>query len=226
MGAGVIRALLEQGAAVVAPVRSNKGKASLEADLEGVATDKLEVPILDVSSEDDGAKLSAYIKEKHGQVDYAVSSIGSIWMGGPLLDLPRQEVERVLAGMALSHLVFAKAVLPLLKDDRASGYIIMTGGAGTRILHTSMSMMTVSVACLFGISLALRAETESRAYRVNEVRLFSRVVRPKDVDKENETKAMGTAYPNTVLTDRLLEVLTATDKKGQVVELKAEDLEQ
>ena len=41
-----------------------------------------QVPIMEFDSEEGAAKLSEYVKDKHGQVDYAVSCIGGWWQGG------------------------------------------------------------------------------------------------------------------------------------------------
>ena len=44
--------------------------------------------------------------------------------------------------------------------------------SGAQVMSIDSSLVTVGAACLFGISLALRAELKDHSYRVNEVRLF------------------------------------------------------
>jgi hypothetical protein len=49
---------------------------------------------------------------------------------GPLLEQPLSEVTEGVYTYAIAHYVFAKAVLPLLKDSPDSAYIIITGAGG------------------------------------------------------------------------------------------------
>lgn len=49
---------------------------------------------------------------------------------GPLLEQPLSEVTEQLHVYAVSHWLFARAVLPLLEDSPDSSYIIITGGGG------------------------------------------------------------------------------------------------
>ena len=49
---------------------------------------------------------------------------------GPLLEQPLSEVTEGIYTYAVAHFVFAKAVLPLLKDSPDSSYIIITGAGG------------------------------------------------------------------------------------------------
>ena len=41
-------------------------------------------------------------------------------------------MEAQVRNLALSHALFAKATVPALRDEPASGYIVVTGGAGWR----------------------------------------------------------------------------------------------
>lgn len=51
---------------------------------------------------------------------------------GPLLEQPLSEITDQIHALAVSHWLFAKAVLPKLKDTPDSGYIFISGAAGKR----------------------------------------------------------------------------------------------
>jgi hypothetical protein len=51
-------------------------------------------------------------------------------LAGPLLEQPLSEVTDGIHTYAVSHWLFAKAVLPLLKDSPASAYLIISGAGG------------------------------------------------------------------------------------------------
>ena len=51
-------------------------------------------------------------------------------VAGPLLEQPLSEVTDQIHALAVSHWLFAKAVLPKLKNTPDSGHVIITGGAG------------------------------------------------------------------------------------------------
>lgn len=222
VGSGIIRALLAAGATVVAPLRSEAGEESLEVDVAGVSNDKLDVIILDVGTEEGAAKLAEYVKTKYGHVDYAVSSIGAWWEGGPLLAQTLREVEKQVHNLALSHFLFAKAVVPLIRYSSESSYAIITGGAGGHVMSVDSSLVTVGAACLFGISLALRAELKDHNYRVNEVRLMSRVARHVDTDRAAQT--FGEAFSHRVFGSKVVSVLMDTSVKGRVVVVGSAEL--
>lgn len=49
---------------------------------------------------------------------------------GVLTDVSLEEFDKQIHNLAVSHFIFAKAVLPLLKMSDTSSYTIVTGGAG------------------------------------------------------------------------------------------------
>ena len=51
-------------------------------------------------------------------------------LAGPLLAQPLLEVERQVHNLAFSHFLFAKALVPLLRDSPESSLVLITGGAG------------------------------------------------------------------------------------------------
>jgi hypothetical protein len=49
---------------------------------------------------------------------------------GTLTQQSGEEFDRVVASQARSHFVFAKSILPILKQSRSSSFTFVTGGAG------------------------------------------------------------------------------------------------
>lgn len=63
---------------------------------------------------------------------------------GPLLEQPLTVITDGLYTYAVAHFVFAKAILPLLKDSPDSAYIIITGAGGIYSWPVCACSMTTS----------------------------------------------------------------------------------
>lgn len=188
VGSGIVRKWLKEGAEVIAPVRTEEGKASLLEELEGMTTALLSVPIVDVADEDAAAEFAARLREQHPKgIDHAVSCFGSWWQKGHTTKQPLSELNAVLSSHVASHFVFCKTLLPLMKQDPCSSLIIVTGGAGKRCYRASAGLQTVAVAALYGLIMALQKEVEScdSPIRVNEMRIFSVIKRHNAYDNKN-----------------------------------------
>jgi 3-oxoacyl-[acyl-carrier protein] reductase len=220
IGSGIIRALLERNASVVAPVRNAKGAARLEAVVAGVPTDKLQVLEADVGTEAGVELLAQEISAKYGTIDYIVTSIGSWWQKGPLLEQPLSEVTQQILNLAVAHWLVAKALVPLLKDSPESGYIIISGTAGEQLVMPETGLVTVGASTLFGISTVLREELRGKAFRLNEVRLSVAVQRHGDANKSG-----GMPYSHRTFADIILRTLQDKSKKSEVVRIGGADLE-
>jgi NAD(P)-dependent dehydrogenase (short-subunit alcohol dehydrogenase family) len=75
VGTGIVQRFLQDGATVVAPLRSAASKPRL-ADHLTAPTDKLHTPVADWSTPEGAAALAQFIKEQQLQVDHAVSISG------------------------------------------------------------------------------------------------------------------------------------------------------
>eukprot|EP01121_Diplochlamys_sp_Union-15-3_P002032 TRINITY_DN1175_c0_g1_i5.p1 TRINITY_DN1175_c0_g1~~TRINITY_DN1175_c0_g1_i5.p1 ORF type:complete len:248 (-),score=53.53 TRINITY_DN1175_c0_g1_i5:32-775(-) len=196
VGSGIAKHFIYQGATVIVPSRSEsrldklksyiKGK---ESQLVAVATD-----IADPSGK--GAEeVLKIIKEKFGgKIDHVVSSLGSWWEKGVTTKQPYEEFLNALHDFAGSHFVVAKYFLPLVANQEGSSYTIITGGAGESPLNAESGFVTIGASALFGLYLALRAEFKQSPVKLNELRIYIRIVYPEDVKQawENPHDVVGT----------------------------------
>lgn len=79
------------------------------------------------------------------------------------------------------------------------------------------SLVTVGAACLFGISIAARAECKNKALRCNEFRLASFIKRDSDAAPD---KGVFSHY----VVGSLVAQLLASDKRGEVVRVGPDEL--
>eukprot|EP00884_Botryococcus_braunii_P017489 jgi/Botrbrau1/4423/Bobra.0348s0013.1 len=224
VGSGIAHAFVKQGAVLVAPVRSLSSKEQLLKDIDGLDGGSLDVVAVDVGTEEGATQLAKHIKEKYGEIDHAVSSIGAWWQGGVLTDVSLEEYNKQLHNFSTSHFIFAKAMLPLLKKSAASSYTIVTGGAGERCFLPQASLVTVGAATLFGISLALRAEYQNRPERINELRIYSRIERHADALAGNVSVGAGITPISHRAVGQLAVSLATGSTKGEVLKGNAETL--
>lgn len=76
VGSGIVQRFLQEGAWVVAPLRSAASKRRLTDHLEAAPTDKLHTPVADWSTEAGAAELAKFVKEAGLQLDHVVSVAG------------------------------------------------------------------------------------------------------------------------------------------------------
>lgn len=184
--AGIIKAFLEAGASVIAPVRSDRAKASLIDELGGTQPDALDIVTADVGSDAGASALADHIRSAHsGTVDYAVSSCGAWWQGGALSTVSLEDFKTQQDNLTTGHFLLYKHLINLLPDDSANAFVFITGGAGAHCFMPQASMVTVGAAGAFGIALAAFAEQQAAARRVVEARITALIRRDKAEQNDN-----------------------------------------
>ena len=68
------------------------------------------------------------------------------------------------------HICLAKALVPLLKEDSAVSYTVVTGMLGEVCPWPEAALTTIGNAATYGLVAALQAELRDQPQRVNEVR--------------------------------------------------------
>lgn len=184
--AGIIKAFLEVGANVVAPVRSEEGKESLVEELGGTQPDNLDIVIADVGSEEGAGALAAHIRDNHnGAINFAVSSCGAWWQGATLSNVSFDDFKTELDNFTTGHFLFYKHLINLLPDENESSFTFITGGAGAKCFVPDASMVTVGGAAVFGLAQAAFAEQQEASRRTLEVRLTALIRRERAEHNEN-----------------------------------------
>lgn len=86
IGSGIVRHLLQQGAEVIAPVRSEEGAQRLKDTVRKEDLERLTVKITDVSDPAKAQELAASLQKEKRIINHVISSIGAAAMKGvPLL---------------------------------------------------------------------------------------------------------------------------------------------
>ncbi|UJR79459.1 SDR family NAD(P)-dependent oxidoreductase [Sandaracinus amylolyticus] len=171
VGWGAARALLDAGADVITPVRSESARARLE-----LSGPRHHVVVADVSTAPGNAALASFVKERFARPDHVVASIGPWWQKGPVIEQSLEELRDVMTTFVESHFLLARTLLPLQRDARGTSYTIVTGAAGEGTIRGAGLLVTAAEA-QFGLSRMLRAEHAGDAVRVNELRIHVRIER-------------------------------------------------
>lgn len=191
---GIIKAFLEAGATVIAPVRSDRGKASLIEELGGTQPPALDIVTADVGTDAGASALATHITSAHGgTVNFAVSCCGGWWQGGTLSTVSLEEYRTQQDNLSTSHFLFYKYLINLVSDDTDSSFVFITGGAGAVCFIPQASLVTVGSACVYGIVLAAVAEQQGAAKRVVEARLTALIRREGAVQNDNFDGAPATS---------------------------------
>ncbi|PSC70067.1 SDR family oxidoreductase [Micractinium conductrix] len=171
VGSGIVRALLLDGATVVAPLRRNDQIEQLRAECSGAPLENLMPVVVGISEDQYCSALVSGVLQKYGRLDHAVSCFGGFWEGGPLTEQGLDELFRVVGDCATPHFVFARHVLPALNPEPSSSLLFISGAAGERCLNADSSLYSVASSMLYGIILAAQAQFAEHPFRVNELRL-------------------------------------------------------
>ncbi len=148
VGSFVARALLERGATVVVPSRSEEKLGELrdhlgqyvdETDLE-----RLHTFVGDVSDETEAAALKQRITEETGTPDGVLASLGDFVTTPSLLDTGADDMRRALDGYLVAHHMAARAFLPMLRDSGGT-YVLLQGPLAFE-LHPEFGIDVVSIA--------------------------------------------------------------------------------
>lgn len=173
VGSFIVRALLERGANVVVPSRSEQKLDGLRQHLGSVAggavLDRFHGFIGDLSDEADAERLSERIVGEVGPPDAALASLGR-WHSVPsLLSARADDFEPVLDGYLLAHFRVARTLLPLLLD--AGGvYVSVNGPLAFKLWPGSRTdLVSIATAAQHMLFRALAQELEEQPVQVIEL---------------------------------------------------------
>jgi NAD(P)-dependent dehydrogenase (short-subunit alcohol dehydrogenase family) len=167
VGSGFARAAKESGAEVVLLARSAAAKAQLESDVAGAL-----VIEADTASEASLASLREKVTERFGRIDHVFAPMGGWWSKGASLAQPASELEALLDTYVTAQFRLLRSVAPALRGS----YTIVTGAAGEGFAPGS-GLLVAAVTAQYGISRVLRRESAEAAFRVNELRIYTRIER-------------------------------------------------
>jgi NAD(P)-dependent dehydrogenase (short-subunit alcohol dehydrogenase family) len=130
VGPFIVRALLERGASVAAPSRSEEKLRGLREHLSEHVDEsrlgRLRTFVGELGDERGAAVLRRQITEQVGTPDAVVASVGDYVAAPSLLDARAGELQRALDASLVAHFVIARTFLPVLRDSGGT-YVFLQG---------------------------------------------------------------------------------------------------
>lgn len=165
VGEGIVEKFLEAGAKVIVPSRSEE---KLDALRDKFSDGKNNLTIIgeDIGSESGAAKVRDAILQKFGRIDAVVASVGGWWQGLPVVNIPLETWNEVLANNLTSHFIIAKNFLPVLLEQNAGNYIFIAGEGGVYPVPQSIPI-SVAVAGELMLAKGLQAENKDSKVQIN-----------------------------------------------------------
>lgn len=130
VGSFVVRALLERGATVAVPSRSEETLGELREHLSWHVSDtdfdRLHTFVGDLSDETEASELRQRIIGDVGRPDAALASLGTFVTAPSLLDADPDDLQQALDGYLHSHFMVARTFLPDLQESGGT-YVLVQG---------------------------------------------------------------------------------------------------
>jgi NAD(P)-dependent dehydrogenase (short-subunit alcohol dehydrogenase family) len=124
MGLEVAKAALAAGEAVVATGRDHEAVARAVGDADDLLAVKL-----DVTSSDDAEQSVRAAVDRFGRIDVLVNNAGNFY-AGYFEELAPEQIERQLATNLIGPMNVARAVLPVMREQRSGHIVSISSGAG------------------------------------------------------------------------------------------------
>lgn len=176
IGEGMTRALLHQGATVVATGRSEERLAGLATYLQGAGPGTLITQAVDVADSDSESVRA--LLSGHGALDGVVLTIGD-W-GSPqrtgILDTPTAEWESMIAANLTSHFHALRALTPLLSER---GALVHLSGFSAEIPYPFAALVGATNAAKKSLVRSLTAELDGVGPRIYELVIGPIRTRPR-----------------------------------------------
>jgi NAD(P)-dependent dehydrogenase (short-subunit alcohol dehydrogenase family) len=164
IGAGVVRAALEAGDRVVATARNPE---KLRTSFSQLASERLALLPLDVTSEEQSQKAISAAVEKFGRIDVLVNNAGYCLMGA-LESLTTEQIEQQFATNFYGVLYAMRAALPIMRRQ-GSGRIINVSSMAGVVGYGRVGAYAASKFALEGLSLSVAQEVEPFGIKVTVV---------------------------------------------------------
>lgn len=222
VGSGIIRVFLQNGATVIAPVRSEEGKSSLLKEIIDVQIDgAIDIPIIGYGNEDSITLLPEYINKHYPNgLDIVVSNFGGSFKLGAVSSLTSDDLISAFA-RATPHLLLSKSMFSLIKPQKSSSYMFIDGMLGERCSMPNCAALGIVNAAIYGIIRSLEAEHVESPVRINELRIGALIRR----DSQSKHPFIdGHAYPSSLIGEEALAVAVDETRRCEIVRVFSEYL--
>lgn len=196
VGWGFAHAASQAGAQVIAPVRTAKALDIIAREFNG----KIEATVFDPKNDDSLISLRKEILKRHGKINHVFAPMGAWWQKGPSLDQPKAELSELLDTYVNAQFALIKHMSPALQET-AGSYTMVTGAAGEHVIPGA-GLLVVAVGAQYALSQTLRSELEANLFRLNELRIYSRI----------EREARSGVVPAKTAGSSFLKLLSSTER--------------
>jgi len=209
VGRYLVKALLESGATVIVPSRTQSKIDTLSSGLDPGESGRLETVMGDITDASDGARIVAAA----GTLDGAIASIGRWVAAEGVLDADRADLERAVANYAFEHFSVAKNVLPAVERS-GGGYVMITGSLSYEPDGPGTGLVAIAGAAQSMLARVLMKERATLGARINEIVIYSSFGRGDDDANEVKGADVG-RYAAFLLSD------AGSGVKGEAVHLRS-----
>lgn len=170
VGRGIAGQLLRSGYQVIAVGRGVDKLRALQEQLRSLGS--LEVVAGSVENEESAAELAAQVRGRYPGLEGIVVSVNAPVREMPLASMPSGQLLDVMRTNVTTHLVAAKALIPILPIGGT--YLAIGGGMADHVFPGlgAISMCQAAQRVMFKV---LATEMQDRAVRIHELMLYSMI---------------------------------------------------
>lgn len=175
VGEEIVRSLLEAGATVAVPSRSEANLERLRAYCAHVGPGQLHTLHQEMSTPDGADNVRAWLLERTGgRLDAVVAALNGRFYGKPFHTLGWGEWQDFLANYLTAHFLTARTFLPLLEKQGHGHYLMINGGAATEV-YPGVVELSVAASAQLAMTKGLALETAAAGVQVSSLVIYSRV---------------------------------------------------
>lgn len=167
VGEGIVRILLKANATVIVPSRNEIKLERLQEYCEDVSGGRLHTQLVNISEEGEAFQFQRQLKNKYGQLDMLVASLGGWWQGQSIIDLDLPTWNRMLKNNLTSHFLAVRAFVPLLKPQ--TGVYVHINGYSADQAYPTAGPVAMAAAAQKSMVLTLSDELADQRLRVYEL---------------------------------------------------------
>ncbi|SFE71843.1 SDR family oxidoreductase [Thermoflexibacter ruber] len=167
VGEGIVKALLQAGAAVVVPTRSPHKTERLQEYVGKDLSGKLLIKIGTVTEEDSAKELASFLQKEFKQIDIGVASLGGWHQGFPIYSYPMEHWNRILNDNLTSHFLAIKTLIPLLNPQE--GYYFHINGFSADESYPMAGPVAMTAAAQKSLIQTLAQEVNRTGIKVYEL---------------------------------------------------------
>lgn len=173
VGSFVVRALLERGATVAVPSRSEEKLEELREHLSWHVDDtefgRLHTFVGNLSDETEAPGLRQRITDDVGRPDAALASLGAFVPAPSLLEADPDDLQRAIDGYLHSHFMVARTLLPILRESGGTYVFVQGPLAFEPWPESSADLVSIATAGQHMLFRALSQELDESPARVVEL---------------------------------------------------------